>query len=139
MIEKSILIQIVDCDVPFPFPRHYFEEIHKFQFADVESEKDEAWDHRITAEQANKIIRIIRKAKEKKYNIIVHCFAGVKRSGAVVEAALKMGYKDTNTYRKPNQYITKTLLFAILNQFNDNDQYEIHNELTAKKLKLESK
>lgn len=115
--EDDILIQILDPGIDFPKPFHPFKEIHQFQFADVEKEDDAAWENRITDEQAKDLVKIIEDTHRKGQNIIVQCFAGSCRSGAVVEVALAFGYTDLQEYRKPNEYVMLKLIDATLNRF----------------------
>ena len=44
----------------------------------------------------------MRRALDKHMNVVVHCHAGICRSGAVVEVAEMMGFTPTDRYRQPN-------------------------------------
>jgi len=80
-----MLIQIVDPGMEFPTPMHKFKETHQFQFLDVE-EKDPVDDEamRCSHEQAAELVRLLQHALDNHMNVVVHCHAGVCRSGAVV-------------------------------------------------------
>lgn len=95
---NSVLIQIVDPDMNFPTPLFNFKETHQFKFLDIE--EDHPW--AIDEKQAQEIADILMKAKNARSNVIVHCVAGICRSGAVAEAGVALGFADTETYRHPN-------------------------------------
>jgi len=81
---NAMLIQIVDPPGDFPTPKYAFRETHQFEFLDVE-EKDQVLDEamRCSHEQAAELVRLLQHALEQRMNVIVHCVAGVCRSGAV--------------------------------------------------------
>lgn len=95
---NAMLIQIVDPDMEFPIPKYEFKEIHQFKFLDIEDEDELA----IQSNQAHQIAKLLVKAKENRMNIIVHCHAGVCRSGAIAECGVIIGFDDTEVYRQPN-------------------------------------
>ena len=105
---NTVLIQIMDPGVPFPNPKETFLETHQFSFYDVETENSEEYTP-ITQEQADKIFAILGQALEKGQNVVVHCYAGIYRSGAVVEIGTEMGFEDTGTYRCPNRLVLAKL------------------------------
>lgn len=111
--EHSMLIQIVDPTYEFPTPFNHFEEIHRFEFLDVEYEGSNLGEFAITDFQAEKIIRLLKKAFADKMSVVVHCHAGVCRSGAVVEAGIQIGFEDTGKHRSPN-ILVKKKLFKVL-------------------------
>ena len=99
---NSMLIQIVDPAMEFPTPTHQFREVHQFEFLDLE--RDDPWgeEFKITQDQANELVRLLQHALDNKMNVVVHCFAGICRSGAVVEVGTMMGFTATDRYRQPN-------------------------------------
>lgn len=109
---NGILIQILDPDWEnFPVSPVEYKEIHQFRFLDVEEDypvPDETM--RCSDEQAEQIAAILRNAFEKGYNVIVHCHAGVCRSGAVTEAGVRLGFEDTKRFRVPNRTVLKKIL-----------------------------
>ena len=116
---NSMLISIVDPDMEFPGVPFPFGEIHRFKFLDIEEDGftnlgDGSWtdmsDFSITDIQAQKIVELLKRAFEKRMNLVVHCHAGVCRSGAVAEVAVIMGFKDTKRFRSPNLLVKKKLL-----------------------------
>lgn len=107
---ETILIQITDYDIEPPITAKKYLKYYQFRFLDIE-DKDECIDeYRITNKQATDIVNILKEAKNNNYNIIVHCYAGVSRSGAIVEFAInELGFEDYYFYRSPNQSILKLL------------------------------
>ena len=111
--ENSILIQIADPASFFPTPKHTFAITHQFEFLDVEDADGFPDEVKIQPEQAMEITNILRYALEFDMNVIVHCFAGICRSGAVAEVGVMMGFEDTEKYRQPNIRV-KTMLMRQL-------------------------
>ena len=103
---NSMLIQIVGPDMKHPDPKYPFKEIYKYKFLDIEDGSPEG----PLPHHALSIVENLKHAKENHMNVIVHCVAGICRSGAVVAAGVFMGFEDTGTYRQPN-LLLKHLLF----------------------------
>lgn len=101
---NSMLIQITDVNMDPPTPKYHFDEVHQFQFLDVE-QGDEMYEFAMTPEQAKEIVSLLKHALENKMTVIVHCVAGICRSGAVAEVGTMMGFRDTETYRSPNTWV----------------------------------
>lgn len=120
---NSVLIQIVDPGHPFPVPKYQFSEIHQFEFLDVEfDDRTPAWDFRPTQEQADQIVEILANAIKKRANVIVHCHAGLCRSGAVCEVGVIMGMCDTETRRTPNTLLKRMMMKTLgLDYGNDTE------------------
>ena len=98
-----MLIQISDLLSEHPTPKMKFKEVHGFKFEDIE--EDEEW--AISDEQAQEIAGLLRRAKEQHMNVIVHCHAGLCRSGAVVECGLLLGFNPPDKIRIPNTLVKK--------------------------------
>ena len=111
---NSMLIQIVDPDTEFPTPQYSFKEVHQFKFLDIE-EKDECLDEamRCSREQANELVRLLQHALEHHMNVVVHCHAGVCRSGAVCEIGVMLGFDDTEVFRSPNLLVKHRMMKAL--------------------------
>jgi predicted protein tyrosine phosphatase len=112
--ENSMLIQIMDpCPTWWPTPAHEFREVHKFEFMDVE--RDDKWpdEAKITPAQAEEIVRLLKHALENRMNVVVHCMAGLCRSGAVAEVGVMMGFEDTERFRSPNLLVKHSLMKAL--------------------------
>ena len=117
--ENAMLIQIVDPAMAFPDPLHKFKEVHQFEFLDIEdngmtNNGDGSWsdmsEFAITDEQADRIVSLLRHALDNYMNVIVHCVAGICRSGAVVEVGIILGFDDTGNFRNPNLLVKRKLL-----------------------------
>jgi predicted protein tyrosine phosphatase len=107
---NSMLIQILDPCMEFPTPKHSFKEIHQFEFLDVGDDDKDFAEFEITIEQAKKLVDLLKHALENRMNILVHCHAGICRSGAVVEVATMMGFSDFDTYRIPNSRVKRLMM-----------------------------
>jgi predicted protein tyrosine phosphatase len=46
-------------------------------------------------------------------DVIVHCFAGICRSGAVCELGVMMGFQDTERFRQPNLLVKNRMMKAL--------------------------
>ena len=59
-------------------------------------------DFKISDGQANELVMLLSHAMENSMNVLVHCHAGMCRSGAVVEVGTMMGFTATDRFRQPN-------------------------------------
>ena len=107
--ENSMLIQIVDFFDTFPTPKYSFKETLQFKFDDIEDEGPTS----CTDEQAKEISQALLRAKEQHMNIIVHCFAGLCRSGAVAEVGIMLGFNPPDRIRLPNTLVKGKILKAL--------------------------
>lgn len=105
-----MLIQIVDPCSNFPLPAHDFKEIQQFEFLDTEDHLDEFG---ITDEQAADLVTLLQYALDNRMNVIVHCHAGICRSGAVVEVAKMMGFDEFDVPRIPNLLVKKKMMHQL--------------------------
>ena len=128
---NSMLIQISDHDMAFPTPRHNFKEVHQFQFLDIE-EKDFALDEamRCSQIQANELVRLLQHALENRMNVVVHCHAGVCRSGAVWEIGVMLGFADTEAFRSPNLLVKHRMMRALGWTYDENEPHTINGQTT---------
>ena len=109
--ENSILIQISDPCGYKPEPKWPFKERYFFEFLDVERDTevdDEAM--RCSPTQAAELVEILKTALANDTNVIVHCYAGICRSGAVTEVGVIMGFEDTEVYRQPNLLVKHSMM-----------------------------
>lgn len=130
--ENSMLIQIVDPDRDFPIPIHKFKETHKFKFLDIEKNDytiDETF--RCSDEQAIELVRLLQHALEKRMNVVVHCHAGVCRSGAVAEVGVIMGFDDTEAFRSPNLLVKHKMMKVLGLTYDENESHTINGVTTA--------
>jgi hypothetical protein len=121
--ENSMLIQIMDNDTTWwPEPKHKFKSIHRFTFLDIER-NDHCIDPamKISDEQAEQIVALLQHAFDNRMDVIVHCMAGICRSGAVCEVGVMMGFQDTERFRSPN-LLVKHKLMKVLGWTYDPDE-----------------
>lgn len=119
---NAMLIQIVDPGYIFPTPKYQFRETHQFEFLDIE-EKDFALNEamRCSHEQAAELVRLLQHALDNHMNVIVHCHAGVCRSGAVCELGVMMGFRDTEGFRAPNLLVKHRMMKALGWTYDDTE------------------
>lgn len=108
--ERGVLIQITDCDCSFPTPKAKFEKIFKFKFFDIDDADAEGSP---TAYDGQQLVDVLKMALEERRNVIVHCHAGICRSGAVAEVGVIMGFTDTEALRMPNLLVKKYMMQAL--------------------------
>lgn len=125
---NSMLIQIMDPDSEFPTPKYTFKEVHQFKFLDIEEDGItnfgdgvfvDASELAIKDSDAVKIAELLVRAKANRMNVLVHCFAGVCRSGAVVDVGVHLGFRDPEQYRSPNRLVHKKLMNALHGKVSD--------------------
>lgn len=110
---NSLLIQICDPKIDFPEPKFEFKEVRQFNFMDVEEDEVEYQQYQISQQQADEIAKTLQYALDNNMNVIVHCIAGICRSGAVAEVGVCMGFDDTYAYRQPNCFVKKRLFKSL--------------------------
>lgn len=128
---NSMLIQICDPPGDFPTPSYKFKEVHQFQFLDVE-EKDEVLEEsmKCSQEQANELVRLLQHALENHMNVVVHCHAGVCRSGAVAEVGVMMGFRDAEAFRSPNLLVKHRMMKCLGWTYDENEPHTINGYTT---------
>ncbi len=139
--ENAMLIQIVDPAYGFPESKYTFKEVHQFEFLDIE-ENDFALDEsmRCSYEQAAELVRLLQHALDNRMNVIVHCMAGVCRSGAVCEVGVMLGFDDTEAFRSPNLLVKHRMMKSLGWTYDENEPHTIngvpfeHDELGNKKI-----
>jgi predicted protein tyrosine phosphatase len=111
---NSMLISIVDPASWRPTAKHQFKERHDFEFLDVE-EKDEVLEEamKCSQDQANQLVGLLQYALANRMNVVVHCYAGICRSGAVCEVGVMMGFDDTERFRSPNLLVKHRMMKAL--------------------------
>ena len=102
MGENAMLIQIADPATFFPDPKHTFKETYQFEFLDAEDGDPWPEEAMISDEQAKELVHLLVRALDNSMNVLVHCHAGICRSGAVVEVGQMMGFTPTERFRMPN-------------------------------------
>lgn len=121
---NAMLIQITDPASWRVTPKRSFKEVHHFEFLDLE-DKDYAIEEsmKVSDEQAQELVRLLQHAKDNGMNVIVHCFAGVCRSGAVTEVGVMMGFEDTGKWRSPNLRVKHKMMKALGWTYDDNEEH----------------
>ena len=108
---NNTLIQIVDCGMEFPEPKYKFNSVHQFEFMDLEeNDKCIEPEMKITDHQATSLVILLKQALLNRSNVIIHCVAGVCRSGAVCEVGVIMGFDDTESFRSPNLLVKHKMM-----------------------------
>lgn len=103
---NSMLISICDPCGWRPEAEHQFAERHDFEFLDIDSrdiDRDPAIEEfAVTDDQAKRLVELLRHAQDEGMNVIVHCTAGICRSGAVTEVGVMLGFDECSNFRAPN-------------------------------------
>jgi len=136
---NSMLIQIVDPAMEFPTPSYPFKEVHQFEFLDIEEDgmtnfgdgkMVDVSEFAITQAQADQIVELLQRAFENRTNVVVHCVAGVCRSGAVAEVGVMMGFRDTEAFRSPNLLVKHKMMKALGWTYDENEPHTINGHTT---------
>jgi predicted protein tyrosine phosphatase len=125
--ENAMLIQIVDPDMEHPEPMHDFKETHKFKFLDLEQSDDcinDAW--KIQDDQAAQLVDLLQHAKENCMDVVVHCVAGVCRSGAVAEVGVMLGFDDAEAFRSPNLLVKHKMMRKLGWTYDSDESHTIN-------------
>ena len=125
--ENAMLIQICDPAYEFPTPLYKFKEVHQFEFLDAELEdKFMDDDFKVTEPQAVELVRLLQHAMANRMNVVVHCHAGICRSGAVCEIGVMLGFDDTEAFRSPNLLVKHRMMKALGWTYDENEPHTIN-------------
>jgi predicted protein tyrosine phosphatase len=111
--DMDVLIQISDPPATHPTPQHQFAQVYQFWFDDIEVDAGLDGECGITVAQANKIADILSHALAEGRNVIVHCHAGLCRSGGVAAAGEAMGFMPGGRRQVPNILVKHRILRAL--------------------------
>jgi hypothetical protein len=59
-------------------------------------------------------------------NVVVHCHAGVCRSGAVCEIGVMLGFNDTEAFRSPNLLVKHRMMRALGWLYDEQEPHSIN-------------
>jgi hypothetical protein len=119
---NSMLISITDPAGWRPTAKYAFKERHDFEFLDAEDADGFPDEAKISDAQAQEIVRLLQHAQENRMNVVVHCMAGICRSGAVVEVGVMMGFQDCERFRLPNLRVKQKLMQALGWTYDSNEK-----------------
>ena len=119
--ENVMLIRIQDPATEFKPTKYPFKEVYCFEFLDAEDGDGFDEDFKINDSQANELVMLLSHAMEKSMNVLVHCHAGICRSGAVTEVGTMMGFTATDRFRQPNLRV-KSKMMKVLGYTYDSDK-----------------
>jgi len=124
---NSLLIRIQDPATEFRPVQFPFKDIHEFQFLDAEDADGFPDECKISDHQANSLVLILKQALLNHTNVVVHCHAGICRSGAVVEVATMMGFTATDKFRMPNLRVKHKMMKALGWTYDENEKQTFTN------------
>ena len=124
--ENSMLIQIVDPAMEFPTPLYKFREVHQFEFLDLEQNDAYGEEFKVTDAQAAELVRLLQHALDNRMDVVVHCVAGVCRSGAVCEVGVMMGFQDTEVFRSPNLMVKHKMMKILGWTYDEQEPHTIN-------------
>ena len=111
--ENCMLIRIQDPATEFRPTKRQFKEVHCFEFLDAEDDDGFDEDFKISDQQAQAIVALLQRAMANSMNVVVHCHAGLCRSGAVTEIGSMMGFTATERLRLPNIRVKQKMMRAL--------------------------
>lgn len=108
-----------------------FKEVYEFEFLDAEDTDGFEDEVKISDTQAELLVGLLKRAQEKHMNVVVHCHAGICRSGAVVEVATMLGFTPTDKYRQPNLRVKHKMMKVLgLTYDSDEKSYDVNGHTT---------
>jgi predicted protein tyrosine phosphatase len=117
-----MLIRILDPGSEFGVIKRTFKEVYEFEFLDAEDEDGFEDECKIQDEQAEQLVNLLKRAMENRMNVVVHCHAGICRSGAVVEVASIMGFTPSDRYRQPNLRVKHKMMKVLGLTYDSNEK-----------------
>jgi len=111
--DNTLLIRIQDPATEFKPTKYKFKEVYCFEFLDAEDSDGFPDEVKISDAQAKELVNILEHALDKSMNVMVHCHAGICRSGAVVEVGTILGFTATDRFRQPNLRVKHKMLKAL--------------------------
>jgi len=109
--DDTVLIRILDTDNDSPVkPKVNFDKTFIFKFLDVDADADIDDKYKFNSDMAKEIVSIFEYCKENNKNIVVHCTAGLCRSGAIAEIASMLSFEPVHDNRMPNSLVKGLLM-----------------------------
>ena len=124
---NSMLISICDPAGWRPEARYQFKERHDFEFLDAEASDGFPEETKCSQEQAAELVRLLEHALANHMNVVVHCTAGICRSGAVVEVGVMMGFIDPERFRSPNLLVKHRMMRALGWTYDENEKPNVED------------
>lgn len=93
-----------------------FHDMLRLEFQDYDSNRKHPEDAVLfTSTMAARVARFARKHRDTSKNILVHCAAGISRSGAIADALLEafQEYEDRGWKRYPNGHVKSLMKRAL--------------------------
>ena len=118
---NAMLIRIQDPATEFGPVKHQFTETYCSELLAAEDTDGFPDECKISDSQANELVMLLSHAMENSMNVLVHCHAGICRSGAVTEVATMMGFTATDRFRQPNLRV-KHKMMKVLGLTYDSDE-----------------
>jgi predicted protein tyrosine phosphatase len=118
---KDVLIQISDPGRIHPIPYRKFAEVHRFSFDDVEEEFTEDGERGISYTEAQTIALILVRCLDEERNVIVHCHAGLCRSGGIAQAGEALGFATGGREQVPNLLVKHRIMAALGLSYDDSE------------------
>jgi rhodanese-related sulfurtransferase len=129
---NSLLIRIQDPATEFKPTKFNFASVHEFEFLDAEDADGFPDECKISDGQAKSLVILLQQAMLNHMNVVVHCNAGVCRSGAVVEVASMMGFTPTDRLRIPNLRVKHKMMKVLgLTYDADEKQEAVNGKVTT--------
>ena len=129
---NSMLISITDPEGWRPTALHEFKERHDFAFLDSERNDGDPEELKISDADADRLVQLLQHALDNRMNVVVHCVAGICRSGAVCEVGVMMGFADTERFRSPNLLVKHKMLRALGWYYDEDEKPNIEDWHTYK-------
>ena len=124
---NAMLISITDPAGWRPTAKYPFKERHDFEFLDAEDPDGFPEEAKISDEQAKELVRLLQHAIDNSMNVVVHCTAGICRSGAVVEVATMMGFQNCERFRQPNLRVKHKMMKSLGWTYDPNESFPEDN------------
>ena len=128
---NSMLIRIQDPATEFGLVKYPFKEVYYFEFLDAEDDGSFPEECLISDNQAEAIVALLQRAMDNSMNVVVHCHAGLCRSGAVTEVATMIGFTATERLRIPNMRVKHKMMKALGLTYDADEKTQVVNGIVT--------